>query len=326
MLAAIKRWVRPVALPLLHCWQWVHDYTLGKLREHRVSRDCRKILRDGTVILKDVHGMRFILYPFDRPNLFSLFRRSSDAKEFEAIPRLVQAGDTAFDVGAHAGIYSVLLSRLCGPSGRVWAFEPVPETYWRLRETLALNRCDNVIPVRAAVFEKNGVAKMNLFEPEHSEWNTFGEPSFLTPEGVPIPPRQSMEVQARSLDDFCEAAQIKRVNFMKVDVEGFECSVFRGAERLLKEHRVDYICFEISKGPLKSAGIESRAVFETLKAYGYAAYCFDMKTARFQGPVQDTTESWTNFFASWKDLSNLEPPNHATDQRREETSASLSLR
>jgi FkbM family methyltransferase len=325
MQAAIKRWVRPVALPLLHCWQWVHDYTLGKLREHRVSRDRRKILRDGTVILKDVHGMRFILYPFDRPNLFSLFRRSSDVREFEAIPRLVQAGDIAFDVGAHAGIYSVLLSRLCGPNGRVWAFEPVPDTYWRLRETLALNRCDNVIPVRAAVFEKNGVAKMNLFEPEHSEWNTFGEPSFFTPEGIPIPPRQSMVVPARSLDDFCEAAQIKRVNFMKVDVEGFECSVFRGAERLLKEHRVDYICFEISKGPLKSAGIESRGVFDALKAHGYAAYRFDRQTARFQGPVQDTSESWTNFFASWKDLSNLEPADHVPDQRREEASASLSL-
>ena len=112
---------------------------------------------------------------------------------------------------------------------------------------------------------------------------------------------------------------------MKVDVEGFECSVFRGAERLLREHRVDYICFEISKGPLKSAGIESRSVFEALKAHGYAAYCFDRKTARFQGPVQDTSESWTNFFASWKDLSNLDAADHAPDQRREGASASLSL-
>ena len=83
---------------------------------------------------------------------------------------------------------SVLLSRLCGPNGHVWAFEPVPETYWRLRETLALNRCDNVIPVRAAVFEKNGVAKMNLFEPEHSEWNTFGELILLHAGGSPHTP------------------------------------------------------------------------------------------------------------------------------------------
>ena len=104
----IKRWVRPVALPLLHCWQWLHDYSLGKLREHRENRDrrktLRKILHDGTVILKDVNGMRFILYPFDRPNVLSLFRRGSDVAEFEAIPRLVQPGDIAFDVGAHAGI------------------------------------------------------------------------------------------------------------------------------------------------------------------------------------------------------------------------------
>ena len=164
MATAIKRWVRPVALPLLHCWQWLHDYSLGILRGNPEDRARREILRDGTVILKDILGIRFVLYPWDGPNLLYLFRRAADVGEFKAIPRLVKSGDIAFDVGAHAGIYSVLLSHLCGPTGRVWAFEPVPDTYWRLRETLALNRCDNVIPVRAAVFEKNGVAKMNLFD------------------------------------------------------------------------------------------------------------------------------------------------------------------
>ena len=112
---------------------------------------------------------------------------------------------------------------------------------------------------------------------------------------------------------------------MKVDVEGFEVSVFRGAERLLKEHRVDYICFEISKGPLKSAGIESRSVFEALEAHGYSSYELDKATGAFRGPIHDTSEHWTNIFASWKDLSNLEAADQAPDYRHEGASTPLRL-
>jgi FkbM family methyltransferase len=262
-------------------------------------------LRDGTVILKDVHGVRFVLYPWDKSRLLYLFRRAADVGDFKAIPRLVKAGDITFDVGAHAGIYSVLLSRLCGSTGRVWAFEPVPDTYWRLRETLALNRCENVIPVRAAVFEKNGIAKMNLFEPEYSEWNTFGKPSFFTPEGAPIPPRESIEVPARTLDQFCDAEKIERINFLKVDVEGFELKVFDGAQRLLEEHRIDFICFEVSKVPLKGAGVESRQIFEALETHGYSSYELDKATGAFRGPIHDTPEEWTNIYASRSDLKSL---------------------
>ena len=122
MISPIKRFVRPVVCPVYHGWQWFHDYSRGKLREFR---DHRRILNDGTTILKDVHGVRFVLYPWDRPHLLELEGRVYDQAEFQAIPRLVKPGDIAFDVGANVGVYSVLLSRLCGPSGHVWAFEPV---------------------------------------------------------------------------------------------------------------------------------------------------------------------------------------------------------
>jgi FkbM family methyltransferase len=307
MNSAIKRWVRPVGLPCLRGWQWLHDVFLGELRKYegklREYRERREILSGATVVMQDTHGMRFVLYPFDRPKLFSLFRRSSDLAEFEAITELVRPGDVAFDIGANVGLYAVQLSRLCGPAGHVWAFEPAPDTYWRLRETLALNRCANVSPVQGAVCNEDGTVRMGLFGPEFSEWNSIGNHLMHTEQGSPVSPQKSIEVPAITLDKFCEANGIDRINFLKVDVEGFECSVFRGAQRLLTEHRVDYICFEISKEPLKGAGIESRDVFVALGAHGYAAYRYDRKTNRFDGPIEDTPELWMNFFASWKDLS-----------------------
>jgi FkbM family methyltransferase len=311
---AIKNKIRPLILPSLHRWQRFYDLSRGKWREFSFRgawvdlQDRREALKQATPILEDAHGMRFVLYPWDRPNLRNLLRHPYDIAEFKAIPHLVKFGDTAFDIGANVGVYSVLLSRLCGPTGRVWAFEPVPDTYWRLRETLVLNRCENVVPLATAICDKSGSVKMNLFDAQFAEWNSLGTPSMRAPDGNPVLPGQSIDVEGQTLDQFCEAEGVERINFLKVDVEGFEVAVFRGAERLLRDRRVDYLCFEISKEPLKGAGVESRDVFRSLETHGYASYRFDGATGKFQGPVQDTAEAWTNFFASWGDLSHIEVP------------------
>jgi FkbM family methyltransferase len=298
--------VRPLVGPLVHAWQRYYDSSRGKRRvremQRRDAEERDRLLREATPIVQDVHGFRFVLYRYDQPNLLELTRHPADVAEFKVIPRLLRPGDVAFDVGANVGLYTVLLSRLCGPSGRVWAFEPVPETHWRLRETLALNRCENVVSVRAAVCDRDGTAMMNLFEPEHSEWNSLGKPLMGPADAPKVPPHMSVDVTASTLDRFCEIEKIQRINFLKLDVEGFELAVFHGAERVLGDHRVDYVCFEISQLPLKGAGVRSREVFAALEAHGYSCYGLDKETGKFVGPVQDTTEDWANFFASRVDL------------------------
>jgi FkbM family methyltransferase len=266
---------------------------------------------DWLTVARDVHGIRFVLYPFDRKNLSCLITRFHDIPEFKVIPGLVADGNTAIDIGANAGLYSVLFSRLCGRTGRVWAFEPVPDTYWRLKETLALNRCENVVPMQAAVSDKAGIVTMNLFEPQFSEWNSLGIRTVVTTDGVPHTPTSSVEVPSYALDKFCEQQQIEHINFLKVDVEGFELAVFRGAETLLKEQRIDYICYEIAKVPLKSAKTDTRSVIKFLETYGYRTYRFNGGSKRFEGPIEDTWEDWANFFASHKDLTNIHAINGA---------------
>jgi FkbM family methyltransferase len=246
-----------------------------------------------------------VLYPWDLSRALHFIHRNFDTADFRAISQLVQPGDIAFDIGANVGEYSVMLSRRCGTSGRVWAFEPVPDTYWRLRETLALNRCGNVTPVQAAVGEKAGVVRMNLFEPQYSAWNTLGMPEMVTPQGNRVSPAKSVDVPSCTLDEFCRSEKIEKINFLKVDVEGFEKAVFQGAAELLRERRVGSLCFEISQAPLKGARATSRSIFEALEAFGYQAYRFDDADASFHGPVQDTAEYWANFYASWMDLSKI---------------------
>jgi FkbM family methyltransferase len=300
----IRQHIRPLLLRWLRRWQLFYDDSRARLREFEYRF---RVMGKLPVVAENVHGIRFIANPVDQANLSFSVHRPSDAAEFEAMSHLVRPGNIALDVGANIGIYCVFLSWLCGPAGKVWAFEPVPETYWRLRETLTLNRCENVVAVEAALSDKRGSARMNLFEPGFADLNTLGSPSAAMRSWKKISPVRSVEVPTRTLDEFCESEGIERINFLKVDVEGFELNVFRGAQRLLREQRIDYICFEIFQPALEDADVKSRDVFGALEAHGYSVYRFDREAEAFQGPIADTLQELNNFFASCCDLTHLQP-------------------
>jgi len=230
--------------------------------------------------------------------------------------RLIGSGDVVFDIGAHVGEFSVLASRLAAPNGSVIAFEPVPETYWLLRETLVLNRCEHVTPVQKAICDAVTTAQMNLFQKQYSSWNTMGKPLMPTPGGNYIEPSQTITVSTETIDNYCATHEIAHINFLKVDVEGFEKSVFAGAKHMLCEQRIDYICFEISQDPLKGAGVKAQEVFEILAASGFQSYEYREEDGRFYGPLHDSLEYWANYYASWKDLSTLRSNSRDVGVRR----------
>ena len=275
-------------------------YVRSRLRDWS---ERRAVLRKADLIVQDKYGVRFVLYPWNAPFLLQLVRRSYDRAQLLAISRLVRPGATILDVGANIGTYSAFFSRLCGPEGRVFAFEPVPDTLRILKETLALNRCENVVPVEMALCDKVGIAQMYLFEPQYSGWNTMKTYKMTTPDGKRVVPTKSIEVPTDSLDHFCATEQIGRIDLLKVDVEGLEHLVLAGAHQLLCERRIEFVCFEINQEALEGAGgVKSRDVFGVLESHGYASFRFDVRGGKFQGPIHDTPEPWANFYASWRAL------------------------
>jgi FkbM family methyltransferase len=138
--------------------------------------------------------------------------------EQDVFARTVRAGDVVYDLGANVGFYTLLAAKLAGPTGRVVAFEPVPRNLGYLRRHLALNHCDNVSVVAAAVSDRSGTARFRE-GPAH----TVG--SLTASDGY--------EVNVVALDDF--EGPVPRV--IKIDVEGAEADVLRGAKRVLREAR-----------------------------------------------------------------------------------------
>ncbi|HWZ58637.1 MAG TPA: FkbM family methyltransferase, partial [Gemmatimonadaceae bacterium] len=79
--------------------------------------------------------------------------------EQDVFARTVRPGDVVYDLGANVGFYTLLAARLAGPTGRVVAFEPVPRNLGYLRRHIALNQCENVTVVAAAVSDRSGTAR-----------------------------------------------------------------------------------------------------------------------------------------------------------------------
>jgi FkbM family methyltransferase len=251
-----------------------------------------------TAVVQDDNGFCFRFRHYMRPYAKVLLRRGHTASQATAMRMLIQPNDLVLDVGAHAGRFSIAVERLEGFDGVIHAFEPVPESYAALVENLSLNGSRRVHTHQAAVGNREGPVTMNLFDPQFSSWNSMGRPLMTAPGGAKLTPTRQVSVPCETIDGFCRRNGIDRIGFLKVDVEGFEKSVFEGAAGMLGGKRIDRICFEISRDPLKGAGIAAAEVFQALERFGYWIYRFDERQQRFDGPAHDSDEAWANYYAS----------------------------
>lgn len=151
---------------------------------------------------------------------------------------LVRGGGIFYDVGANVGVYS-LAQAILEPRLQVVAFEPNPKASQLLRANVNLNRLDRITCESVAVSDGEGKAFLHLCP---SDMSASLEEDFEVHTG-------GQEVQRTSLDAYWEAHRSPARLVMKVDVEGHESAVFRGAADLLEERKPDLVC-EVT-GPLR---------------------------------------------------------------------------
>ncbi|MCS7025771.1 MAG: FkbM family methyltransferase [Bryobacteraceae bacterium] len=143
--------------------------------------------------------------------------------KLEQMQASVPPGGVVYDVGAQSGYHTLLASRLVGRSGRVYAFEPLPRNYEMLVKHLSLNEIFNVEPVRAAVSDTDGEL---CFDPG---------PGFMAGR---LSEQGTLRVRSVTLDHFLSSQdRIRPPDVIKIDVEGAELRVLRGARQMLAQWR-----------------------------------------------------------------------------------------
>lgn len=146
--------------------------------------------------------------------------------ELRYLTQMVQPGDTVFDIGANIGLFSVVLGRAVGAQGHVVAAEPVPANALRAKENVSLNGLTNVQFVNAAIGATAGTIRLNLAD--DLAYPSVGEVAESRGIGT------SIEVPLRTLDDLWLEVGSPPVSFVKIDVEGAELDVLRGAAQMLR--------------------------------------------------------------------------------------------
>lgn len=174
----------------------------------------------------------------------------------------VRAGDVFFDIGANIGVISILAAKKASNRHiRIHAFEPEPRNAAELRRNVSLNRLDeNVAVHEVAIGAANGRVSFRVSGEEGE-----GSHSMVA---VERGQGHSISVALHTLDDFCTDSGVFP-DVLKIDVEGAEMDVLRGAENLFAAGKVREIVVEIHPAMLGRLGLSSDDIYKFLGARGF---------------------------------------------------------
>lgn len=166
--------------------------------------------------------------------------------------RYLRRDDTVVDVGANVGTLTLTAAALVGTLGAVWSIEAHPRTYRYLLENVALNARRNVIPLHAAAGDRRAV--ISFSDGRLDDQNRVDE-------GGPL------AVKVERLDDLVPA---RRVQLLKIDVEGYELFVLRGARTLLDG--TDCVYFECAERAYRRYGYAVTDIVALLEQKGFTVW------------------------------------------------------
>jgi FkbM family methyltransferase len=185
--------------------------------------------------------------------------------EDKLMRKVVKKGDTVFDIGAHLGLYTLLLSELVGQTGKVFAFEPNPELLPTLRKTV--NSTQNIDLINVALSDSKG--ETTIFIPEDASMASLRNWTCGIAGRV-----HQVECKMRKIDDLVEEGKIYLPQFIKCDVEGGELSVFKGGIKTINRIDAPIILFEVNAKAAREFRIGTVSYFDFLESLEHPEYSF----------------------------------------------------
>lgn len=180
-----------------------------------------------------------------------------DLRKLPLIPQVI------FDVGGNVGQFARSASNAF-PSATVHSFEPVSETFEKLKHLA--DKKPNIRPHRLAFGENQGDLTIHLRE--ESGCNSLSSYNNTVANSI----GRSETVTISTVDLFCSANKITRIDLLKTDTEGFDNSVLLGARRMFEESRVEAVYSEVTFLEFDRTHAQFLQVYETLRPYNFALY------------------------------------------------------
>ena len=245
-----------------------YEFIDSRIASLTVGRERRGLLKrlppgahqysEGSIRIVEREGIRYRLDLSQYVDWFIYFGfRDAGWQRFAA---LLQPGFTVLDVGANIGSMALRMARAVGPDGKVIGFEPFPETLKRLRANMLLNEpLAERMTIRDVALGM-GVGSTSLGPPSPGNLGKVRICTELVGGGTLVTlSTVDVEVAGLALD---------RVDAIKIDVEGFELLVLRGAEKTIERQR-PHLFIELIESNLREQGATAGEVVELLLGHGY---------------------------------------------------------
>ncbi len=181
-------------------------------------------------------------------------------------------GDFVVDAGANIGFYSILASKLVGESGRIFSFEPSTTTIEIFEKNISINKLNNIRIIPKGLGNINGT--FNLVTPSDIPTGYSDSYRFIQTTNCEKDKIKDYEVvNLVTLDDFLLENKIKKIDFFKIDVEGFQLQVLEGAKRTLLENNVKILFEAPPDNVVKNINNYSQEkTFRFLQSIGYGVF------------------------------------------------------
>lgn len=217
------------------------------------------------------NGLHIYIYPDEEISRSLFFLGCYEPNQFAFLDKILEPGMAFIDLGANMGLYSLFAAKKVGRQGTVLAIEPSTREFQRLKTHVKLNTLPNICLLQVAVSNRQTEADLLIATEKNTGHNTLGMFGY---DSVQLQEKEKVHVE--KLDDLIQERSLKRLDVIKMDIEGTEFFALQGAINTLTQfHPV--ILLELSDITLEHQGCHSKQVWDFLTQLGYTFYSFDDK-------------------------------------------------
>lgn len=226
--------------------------------------------KDRSIVTKKIDGINYELDLKEVIDYAMYIKGSREPDTSHALKMLCKRGHVVLDIGANVGSHALPMASYVGEEGKVYAFEPVPWAMNRMKRNLELNNFNNLVLEPIALSDaneevemrfrasfkmgsKSGVGKEGKID--ESWWNEC----------------EHVQVRMETLDSYVAIHHLSRIDLIKLDVDGFEGKVIRGALETLKRFHPKII-MEVAPAWTEMRGDNMKSILRDIEQLGYKFY------------------------------------------------------
>jgi|MTBAKSStandDraft_1061840.scaffolds.fasta_scaffold06654_5 FkbM family methyltransferase len=240
---------------------YTKNFPVGRGKTNLINFILNSGLAPVRSITKSWDGRRFY---FDSQNKYAFqiyFHGGREKNETKLMEQIIGPGDIAVDIGANIGWYTTLFSKLVGDKGKVIAIEAMPETFKMLEKNLVLNDCNsNVHLLNAICSDTIGDGVIFNFPDLH--------PGLASAKPYANESSNKVSVRKDSIDNIINKLKLPFINMLKIDVEGAEFEVIKGATSAFRNGIIQAVMIEANNERSQAFG------YEFSECLDYAFECF----------------------------------------------------